>query len=476
MQPHFPFARHFHGAFVAGLMAAVAWAGASAHASCRALQDDAQPPAAADDKPVAEPVETIPTEPDPAATAAVAALMKAYRERPALRVTESVAVSTGVDAQEGNAAPVSAEMTFAPGRKLIMRMRDFELRFSEGKVWATHESNPDTYIEAGDDDSPYYTLLAAFINLPFVSLALALGEEAVDETVMQLHPNAPNVIPASVRAETLADGSKRQHIVLLADGERLELVVDPATMLLVSTEARISRGEAVPARGSVTYRSAIVNEIPPKPFEEAAFRLDPGKRAKVDMFAQLRKKGAVDGGGNSGAGALVGRPAPEFSLPASDGGLVKSEDLAGRVVVLDFWATWCGPCRQALPELVKVAAWAAEQQLPVVVYPVNVFEQTQGHDRLTAVTGMFQQLRVTLPSLIDAQDKLASAYSVRAIPMTVVIRADGIVHSQHVGANDYLEMLKREIQDAIKAGEAGGKPPQDDDEKTVPVPQSDPEP
>ncbi len=400
--------------------------------------------------------EPIPSEADPAATQALTELVKAYRERPSLRVVEQVSVATGLDAQEGDAPPVKAEMMFAPGRKVTLRMRGYELRFSGGKVWAIHESNPDTYLEAGDDDSPFYTLLSAFIDIPFVSLSLCLGEPEIDETVMQLHPHTPNVLPASVRDETLADGSPRRHIVLLAEGERLELVFDPKAMLLLSAEAKVTGGPGVANRGSVTYRSGIVNEIPAKPFDEAAFALDPGKRTKVDMFAQLPKKEALQAA-QGGDGAMVGKPAPEFSLPSSAGGLVKSDDLAGRVIVLDFWATWCGPCRQALPELAKVAAWAKDQQLPVVVYPVNVFEQTQGDDRLNAITQAFQQLKITLPTLIDTQDKLAAAWGVRSIPMTVVIRADGIVHSQHIGGGgDYAESLKKDIQEAIRAGEGKG--------------------
>ena len=54
-------------------------------------------------------------------------------------------------------------------------MRGFDLRFSEGKVWAIHESNPDTYLESGDEDSPYWTVVSAFIDVPFVSLGLVLG-------------------------------------------------------------------------------------------------------------------------------------------------------------------------------------------------------------------------------------------------------------------------------------------------------------
>lgn len=131
------------------------------------------------------------------------------------------------------------------------------------------------------------------------------------------------------------------------------------------------------------------------------------------------------------------RPAaPDITLPvlvAGDGvGPVKSEvslkDLRGKVVVLNFWASWCGPCAAEAPVLERVAEHYREKGEDVVILGVDV-EDLRG-DAL----GFVAEHQVTYPSLRDGEDKARQAYQVPALPETFVIDPEGRIALKIAGA------------------------------------------
>jgi thiol-disulfide isomerase/thioredoxin len=222
----------------------------------------------------------------------------------------------------------------------------------------------------------------------------------------------------------------------------------------------------VQAGATIVYRYAYEYVTHDKPLDNSVFVFDPAQRQRVDSLQVLmprpQPRGAPEVGQPDQPPQLVGKPAPAVVLATADGKAFDLEEHRGRVVVLDFWASWCPPCMKGLPILHQVAKWAAQEQLPVTVMTINVWEisdKTKDNPdaRLASAHKTWDTKGFTLPIAMDYTDEAAKAYGVSGIPTTVIIRSDGIVHTVHVGAAD-ADLLKQEIQEAVDgiAGENGG--------------------
>jgi cytochrome c biogenesis protein CcmG, thiol:disulfide interchange protein DsbE len=141
---------------------------------------------------------------------------------------------------------------------------------------------------------------------------------------------------------------------------------------------------------------------------------------------------------------LIGKPAPGFSLPRLDAdGTIDSKDLDGQVVVLNFWASWCLPCRQEHDDL--EAVWGRYRERGVVVLGV-LFEDTP-----EGAMGFRQELGGDWPIAADPGSKTAIAYGVFGVPETFVIAPDGTIAAKTTGAVTY-EWLTDEIEAALRKG------------------------
>ena len=137
---------------------------------------------------------------------------------------------------------------------------------------------------------------------------------------------------------------------------------------------------------------------------------------------------------------VVGRPAPDFDLQTLDGGRLSLAELRGSPVVVNFWASWCIPCREEAPLLTAAARDYEGQGLRVVgiVYQDNAASARDFMDRYSQ----------TYPGLLDPDGRTAIDYGVFGIPETFFIDRDGIVRSRQVGPVTK-EGLDRQIREII---------------------------
>jgi cytochrome c-type biogenesis protein len=128
---------------------------------------------------------------------------------------------------------------------------------------------------------------------------------------------------------------------------------------------------------------------------------------------------APTGNAASATGLQIGNRAPNFQAVNDKGDTVKLSDYRGKVVILNFWATWCGPCRVEMPEFEK--AYQAQADKGFVVLAVNNRETT---DKVAAFRS---DMALTFPIIMDENGDLQSKYSIQGYPTTYVIDRKGVI-------------------------------------------------
>jgi peroxiredoxin len=137
---------------------------------------------------------------------------------------------------------------------------------------------------------------------------------------------------------------------------------------------------------------------------------------------------------------LSGQPAPDFALKSSSGQNMRLSEYRGDVVMINFWATWCGPCRQEMPLLDEL--YSRYQRVGFNLLGVNI------DDDSSRAMEMINELGVSFPVLFDATKEVSRLYQVDAMPVTVIVDREGNVRHVHQG---YKPGYEQKYLDQVRA-------------------------
>ncbi len=275
-------------------------------------------------------------------------------------------------------------------------------------------------------------------NIPRSRIAqiIWLQQDELDEELPKDAVNSPATADEATRVQTVR-----------SDGVRLTCFVDSvADGLLIGRnevlgECRIEARQADQLLiGGEIDRSAAK-------LAYARWKLH---HAAEPKFVQ-EENGEMQAGTDS---PLVGRPAPDFTLTALDGTEFKLSDCRGKVTVLDFWATWCGPCLQAMPQVEQVISEFPPEQVRLAA--VNLEESPK------QISSTLERHKLNVPVVLDQDGIVARKYAASVIPQTVIIDRQGEVVRVFIGGGpQFADQLREAIQSTLESPPTNADPAAD---------------
>ena len=245
------------------------------------------------------------------------------------------------------------------------------------------------------------------------------GQTEFKVTIQKLESGGERV---SERSAVLRPGFDQidQHVrsAQIAREERYIQQGKPVTIVIV----RVMRDEW--PEGTLPGAQFAMYRIDERTFEVYKVSTYAGGTTETVFYGGESPASGMNGQGVS----MIGMEAPDFTLSDLSGRTVHLRDLRGKVVVVDFWATWCGPCRKLMPHIQKMHEQLAAKGLTVLGLDV-------GEDAAT-VEKFAKERSYTFPLLLDAEPQVTSRYFVQSYPTTFVIDRAGRIAFRDMGSGD----------------------------------------
>ena len=147
--------------------------------------------------------------------------------------------------------------------------------------------------------------------------------------------------------------------------------------------------------------------------------------------------------GAVGAATTAASGAPDFTLPSIEGPNLRLQEQRGQVVMINFWATWCGPCRVEMPHLARL--YDKYRGSGFTVLAVNIDEDPY------KAANLAKQIGIRFPVLLDKEKKVSRLYDLSTMPSTILVDREGRVRYVHRGYRDgYEETYDRQIRELLR--------------------------
>ncbi|QHJ69880.1 peroxiredoxin family protein [Planococcus halotolerans] len=149
---------------------------------------------------------------------------------------------------------------------------------------------------------------------------------------------------------------------------------------------------------------------------------------------QSETASSVTSNESADVGLAVGQTAPDFTLETLDGEQARLSDFRGKTVFVNFWATWCPPCRAEMPDMQKLY-----DNEDIEILAINLTDTEKSED---GVASFVEEMGLTFPVLMDTEGEISSAYNVKAYPTSYMVDAEGKISYIAYGAMNYNIMVQ----------------------------------
>jgi peroxiredoxin len=354
----------------------------------------------------------------PAAQAMLDDLRQAYAKLTTLELAGTYSMDMDVAGEQQNRSTTFTASFEAPN-KFRHEMKDDVIVVSTGEKLFSVLVSRNQYISVEAPSERTSTLpggVGDLLHEQNPSLTLALAKDA----------------GAELAESTSAIDQVDANTVKLTQADRDVLVsIDPQTRLLKKMQVDLTKlftQQGVPQvkRAMITIR--YDKSIAGGAADQARFAFAPPPGATL-IKTEMAFMGDQSGPGDPNAEPaqkLVGQAAPTFQIQDLEGKAVAPlAEFKGKVIVLDFWASWCPPCREGMPHLDQL--YKDQREQGVAVFAVNERESAE------KAKAFLTQQNLTVPVLLDSDGQVGAQYMVTGIPQTVVISKDGKIAKVFVG-------------------------------------------